>query len=158
MSGNGSNGGSMNGNGSNGAGAREEGAAEGDDAKHNKYCHFCQHVKVKRASSMLACDNAECARRFCEHCLVTHLDEVTEGAPLSEVDGGGKWLCPICRKLCCCSIQHCARPHRHCKAYRYRQRRAEQAAKRTLAAGEGANGNGSPLRSPAAKGKKANAN
>jgi hypothetical protein len=62
-------------------------------ANHNKYCHFCQHVKVKdirvlctagrrshldsqvRASSMLACQNPECCRRFCEHCLVTHLNE-----------------------------------------------------------------------------------
>jgi len=41
---------------------------------HNKYCHFCQHVKV-RASSMLACENQECSRRFCEHCLLTHLSE-----------------------------------------------------------------------------------
>jgi len=41
---------------------------------HNKYCHFCQHVKV-RASSMLACENKECSRRFCEHCLLTHLGE-----------------------------------------------------------------------------------
>jgi len=29
-------------------------------ANHNKYCHFCQ----VRASSMLACCNAECSRRF----------------------------------------------------------------------------------------------
>jgi hypothetical protein len=36
--------------------------------KHNKYCHFCQHVKV-RASGMLACCNKDCTRRFCEHCL-----------------------------------------------------------------------------------------
>ena len=36
--------------------------------------HTCQHVKV-RASSMLACSNAECSRRFCEHCLLTHLSE-----------------------------------------------------------------------------------
>ena len=28
-----------------------------------------------RASSMLACQNSECCRRFCEHCLVTHLNE-----------------------------------------------------------------------------------
>ena len=39
-----------------------------------RYCHFCQHVKV-RASSMLACSNTECSRRFCEHCLLTHLNE-----------------------------------------------------------------------------------
>ena len=24
---------------------------------------------------MLACSNAECSRRFCEHCLLTHLSE-----------------------------------------------------------------------------------
>ena len=40
----------------------------------SRYCHFCQHVKV-RASSMLACENHECSRRFCEHCLLTHLGE-----------------------------------------------------------------------------------
>jgi hypothetical protein len=43
-----------------------------DDAKHNKYCHFCQHVKM-RASAMLACSNKGCARRFCEHCLVNQV-------------------------------------------------------------------------------------
>lgn len=113
-------------------------AAAGDDAegdgKHNKYCHFCQHVKVKRATSMLACENTECARRFCEHCLKTHFNTVTpsDGKSVHELIDG-KWSCPICRKVCCCAIQSCENKHRHCKAYRYRQRRAEQAAKRTMA-------------------------
>ena len=104
------------------------------DGKHNKYCHFCQHVKVKRATSMLACENTECARRFCEHCLKTHLSNVTpsDGMGINDLVDG-KWLCPICRKFCCCAIQSCENKHRHCKAYRYRQRRAEQAAKRTMA-------------------------
>jgi hypothetical protein len=112
--------------------------AAGDDAegdgKHNKYCHFCQHVKVKRATSMLACENTECARRFCEHCLKTHFSTVTpsDGKGVHELIDG-KWSCPICRKVCCCAIQSCENKHRHCKAYRYRQRRAEQAAKRTMA-------------------------
>ena len=39
-------------------GGAEEGSA------HNKYCHFCQHIKVKRASSMIACENRGCNRRF----------------------------------------------------------------------------------------------
>jgi hypothetical protein len=115
-------------------GALGYGEAESPDGKHNKYCHFCQHVKVKRATSMLACENAECARRFCEHCLKTHLSNVvpSDGKGISEqVDG--KWLCPICRKVCCCAIQSCEKQHRHCKAYRYRQRRAQQAAKRSIA-------------------------
>eukprot|EP00960_Hanusia_phi_P005071 146117-Hanusia_phi.AAC.4 len=91
----------------------------------------------------------ECARRFCEHCLMTHLHDVVppDGRGLKELCDG-KWLCPICRKVCCCAIQVCNRAHRHCKgnlqcsstwagltplvAYRYRQRRAEQAAKRSL--------------------------
>jgi hypothetical protein len=47
--------------------------ADDDDAKHNKYCHFCQHVKL-RASAMLACSNKGCARRFCEHCLVNQVN------------------------------------------------------------------------------------
>ena len=124
------------------AGAGAE-AAEGDEGegKHNKYCHFCQHVKVKRATSMLACENAECARRFCEHCLTIHLNDAMPReeafGDLSSRGGGGgtrgKWLCPICRKICCCAIGACDRPHRHCKAYRYRQRRAELAAKRSSA-------------------------
>jgi hypothetical protein len=44
-----------------------------DCSAHNKYCHFCQHIKVKRASSMIACENRGCNRRFCEHCLNTHI-------------------------------------------------------------------------------------
>ncbi len=43
---------------------------EDEEGKHNKYCHFCQHVKL-RSSAMLACSNRGCSRRFCEHCLVT---------------------------------------------------------------------------------------
>jgi hypothetical protein len=126
------------------AGAGEEAEADG---KHNKYCHFCQHVKVKRATSMLACENSECARRFCEHCLKTHLSDVV---PPGDNNKGivdlvdGKWLCPICRKVCCCAIQACNRNHRHCKAYRYRQRRAEQAAKRTMAYERQTKGGGVP--------------
>jgi len=152
---------------------------------HDKYCHFCQHVKV-RASAMLACENLGCSRRFCEHCLLTHLGEDVD--PMSSdawemVDGkvcfvnsaaarlsclpmlicscstffvafrralspagdegdcsaGGVtyefvffqacWNCPICRKRCCCSVIDCSVTHRHCKAYRYRRRRAELALK-----------------------------
>jgi len=104
-------------------------------ANHNKYCHFCQHVKV-RASSMLACQNPECCRRFCEHCLVTHLNEDVD--PMSScawslLDGKPVWHCPICRKKCCCSQSDCKQDHRHCKAYRYRRRRAELATKRMSA-------------------------
>jgi len=99
---------------------------------HNKYCHFCQHVKV-RASSMLACGNQECSRRFCEHCLLTHLNDDVD--PMSSdawsmLDGKPIWNCPICRKKCCCSVNSCELSHRHCKAYRYRRRRAELASKR----------------------------
>jgi hypothetical protein len=85
------------------------GGAVGDEAagdgKHNKYCHFCQHVKVKRATSMLACENSECARRFCDHCLKTHFNNVMcDGKSVHELVDG-KWTCPICRKVCCCAIQ-----------------------------------------------------
>mmetsp|Transcript_74685 Transcript_74685/g.112542 ORF Transcript_74685/g.112542 Transcript_74685/m.112542 type:complete len:420 (+) Transcript_74685:145-1404(+) len=104
-------------------------------ANHNKYCHFCQHVKV-RASSMLACENQECCRRFCEHCLMTHLNEDVD--PMSSdawemVNGKPVWYCPICRNKCCCSVSDCTDDHRHCKAYRYRRRRAELASKRMAA-------------------------
>ena len=54
------------------AAPQQKEAAE-DSSAHNKYCHFCQHIKVKRASSMIACENRGCNRRFCEHCLNTHV-------------------------------------------------------------------------------------
>ena len=38
----------------------------------------------------------------------------------------GQWHCPVCRKVCCCALGECLKNHRHCKAYRYRVRRAEQ--------------------------------
>eukprot|EP00802_Teleaulax_amphioxeia_P003970 Tamp_03973.p1 GENE.Tamp_03973~~Tamp_03973.p1 ORF type:complete len:606 (+),score=81.93 Tamp_03973:301-2118(+) len=101
-------------------------------ANHNKYCHFCQHVKV-RASSMLACSIPECSRRFCEHCLLTHLAEEVDPCSSGSwvvVSGKKQWHCPICRKTCCCSVTNCPATHRHCKAYRYRRRRAELASKR----------------------------
>ena len=82
---------------------------------------------------MLACSNAECSRRFCEHCLFTHLQEDTDPTSSESwvVVGGKKlWQCPICRKRCCCSVTNCPATHRHCKAYRYRRRRAELASKR----------------------------
>lgn len=117
--------------------AEDEETGEGNDAggNHNKYCHFCQHVKV-RASSMLACENQECSRRFCEHCLLTHLGEDVD--PMSSdawtmVNGKACWNCPICRSKCCCSVTECTATHRHCKAYRYRRRRAELALKRMAA-------------------------
>ena len=95
-------------------------------AKHNKYCHFCQHVKV-RASGMLACCNKDCTRRFCEHCLSKSIgDDVNPQTSSAWVNG--QWHCPVCRKLCCCAIGDCDKNHRHCKAYRYRVRRAEQQA------------------------------
>ena len=47
---------------------------------------------------------------------------------LETYDVDSDWLCPICRKVCCCAVQSCSKAHRHCKAYRYRLRRAELAA------------------------------
>jgi hypothetical protein len=96
-----------------------------DGSAHNKYCHFCQHIKVKRASSMLACENRGCNRRFCEHCLQTHLGDTGAGAPgWHAANGGTPWHCPICAKTCCCTQRDCGKQHRHCKAYRYRRKRA----------------------------------
>jgi hypothetical protein len=105
---------------------------EEGEGKHNKYCHFCQHVKL-RASAMMACENKGCARRYCEHCLTTQLkDDLNKEKSSSWVNG--KWTCPVCRKICCCASQmECNLNHRHCKAYRYRRRRAEQAAKKQTA-------------------------
>ena len=152
---------------------------------------------------MLACSNSECSRRFCEHCLLTHLNEdvdpttstswitVSETTsrtqshrsrthaharkhtyahcPLTherasarararththththtfmhnhvQVGGKKQWQCPICRKVCCCSVTTCNANHRHCKAYRYRRRRAELASKRL------SNGSNTGLAEPA---------
>mmetsp|Transcript_13065 Transcript_13065/g.32034 ORF Transcript_13065/g.32034 Transcript_13065/m.32034 type:complete len:534 (-) Transcript_13065:743-2344(-) len=123
-------------------GTAQDSPATCTSANHNKYCHFCQHVKV-RASSMLACENQECCRRFCEHCLLTHLKEDVD--PMSSdawslLDGKPVWHCPICRTKCCCSVTQCEENHRHCKAYRYRRRRAELATKRMTAAASHATG------------------
>lgn len=88
---------------------------------------------------MLACCNKDCTRRFCEHCLSKSIgDDVNPQTSAAWVNG--QWHCPVCRKLCCCAIGDCDKNHRHCKAYRYRVRRAEQqAVKRagTTGGGEG---------------------
>mmetsp|Transcript_15998 Transcript_15998/g.31970 ORF Transcript_15998/g.31970 Transcript_15998/m.31970 type:complete len:430 (+) Transcript_15998:281-1570(+) len=96
---------------------------------HDKYCHFCQHVKV----SMLACETQFCSHRFCTYCLTVHLgDDVDpENSPAWR---NGQWSCPTCRNDCCCSSGECSRSHRHCKAFRYRCRRATAATLRTTAA------------------------
>ena len=135
-------------------------ALGGQAAKHNKYCHFCQHVKV-RASGMLACCNKDCTRRFCEHCLSKSIgDDVNPLTSSAWVNG--QWHCPVCRKLCCCAIGDCDKNHRHCKAYRYRVRRAEQqAVKRAGNAAHGDPNDSSPSDSPRANPKtdaKADAN
>ncbi|KAJ1492241.1 hypothetical protein T484DRAFT_1771842 [Baffinella frigidus] len=99
----------------------------------NTCCHVCQHAKVG-ASSTLACENKECCSRFCEHCLIALLGETVEPDMSSDawsmVSGKAVWKCPICRSKCCCSAPECRAEHRHCKAYRYRRRRAEQASQR----------------------------
>ena len=119
-------------------------------AKHNKYCHFCQHVKV-RASGMLACCNKDCTRRFCEHCLSKSIgDDVNPQTSSAWVNG--QWHCPVCRKLCCCAIGDCDKNHRHCKAYRYRVRRAEQQAIKRAGADPADHDKG-PKAVPAAGGK-----
>ena len=40
---------------------------------------------------------------------------------------GLQWHCPICTKTCCCTLRECTKNHRHCKAYRYRRKRAQLA-------------------------------
>uniref|UniRef100_A0A7S0HAD0 RING-type domain-containing protein n=1 Tax=Hanusia phi TaxID=3032 RepID=A0A7S0HAD0_9CRYP len=94
-----------------------------ESASSNKYCHFCQHVKVKRSTSMLSC--SQCDRRYCEYCLRVHLCEIWER--------NESWSCPRCRCKCCCNSVSCTKLHRHCKAYRYRLLRAKQAELRAAA-------------------------
>jgi len=48
-----------------------------------------------------------------------------------QISKQARWSCPICRSKCCCSKNECTDKHRHCKAYRYRRRRAELALKRS---------------------------
>jgi len=67
-------GGGKKGGGGEGGGAVASGNASVEDASaYNKYCHFCQHVKVKSTSSMIACENRGCNRRFSQHCLSIHV-------------------------------------------------------------------------------------
>mmetsp|Transcript_12301 Transcript_12301/g.28414 ORF Transcript_12301/g.28414 Transcript_12301/m.28414 type:complete len:141 (-) Transcript_12301:61-483(-) len=73
---------------------------------------------------MLACENRGCNRRFCEHCLNTHIAD--QSSSLEWRRRGVPWHCPICRKTCCCAMRECSKTHRHCKAYRYRRKRAQQ--------------------------------
>mmetsp|Transcript_63135 Transcript_63135/g.148707 ORF Transcript_63135/g.148707 Transcript_63135/m.148707 type:complete len:454 (-) Transcript_63135:145-1506(-) len=96
---------------------------------HDKYCHFCQHVKV----SMLACETQFCSHRFCTYCLTVHLGDDVDPTS-SGAWRNGQWSCPTCRSDCCCSSGDCTRNHRHCKAFRYRCRRANAATLRTTAA------------------------
>ncbi|EKX48441.1 hypothetical protein GUITHDRAFT_162363 [Guillardia theta CCMP2712] len=44
------------------------------EKEHDKYCHFCQHVKV----NMLACESPDCTHRFCTYCLAVHLGDNTD--------------------------------------------------------------------------------
>jgi len=78
---------------------------------------------VKKASSMHACENRGCNRRFCDHCLTAHMKEEALDSSTSSTP----WHCPICRKTCCCTMGDCGQTHRHCKAYRYRRKRAARA-------------------------------
>jgi hypothetical protein len=80
-----------------------------------------------RASSMLACEDMECCRRFCEHCLLTHLNEDIDRATSNSwslTNGKEMWLCPICRKRCCCSVSFCeVAPRPRCgSCYQARER------------------------------------
>ena len=96
---------------------------------HDKYCHFCQHVKI----NMLACTTHGCTHRYCIYCLGVHLGDDTEPST-SKAWASGEWTCPTCRGMCCCSSTECSRGHRHCKAFRYRLRRADAAKMRATAA------------------------
>eukprot|EP00277_Geminigera_cryophila_P016310 CAMPEP_0179448346 /NCGR_PEP_ID=MMETSP0799-20121207/32192_1 /TAXON_ID=46947 /ORGANISM="Geminigera cryophila, Strain CCMP2564" /LENGTH=442 /DNA_ID=CAMNT_0021240097 /DNA_START=208 /DNA_END=1536 /DNA_ORIENTATION=- len=101
----------------------------GKEKKHDKYCHFCQHVKV----SMMACESGDCTHRFCTYCLAVHLGVDTDPASGSTFKAGA-WHCPTCISGCCCSQPECNKAHRHCKAFRYRCRRAAAASLRMSAA------------------------
>ena len=90
---------------------------------------FAQHVKV----NMMACEADDCTHRFCTYCLAVHLGIDTEAASSSSFKGT-PWHCPTCSSKCCCSQPECTKAHRHCKAHRYRCRRAAAANLRMSAA------------------------
>ena len=77
---------------------------------------------------MMACEAENCTHRFCTYCLTVHLGVDTDQKE------AGVWHCPTCSGNCCCSGPECNKPHRHCKAFRYRQRRAAAATLRVSAA------------------------
>jgi hypothetical protein len=79
---------------------------------------------------MMACESADCTHRFCTYCLAVHLGIHTDPSS-SEA---GAWRCPTCSSGCCCSQTECTKVHRHCKAFRYRCRRAAAANLRMSAA------------------------
>uniref|UniRef100_A0A7S0HT45 Zinc-finger domain-containing protein n=1 Tax=Hanusia phi TaxID=3032 RepID=A0A7S0HT45_9CRYP len=98
--------------------------------EHKKNCHFCQHVKVKKGRSMVACETPGCTLRFCVHCLNTQFPQEVDEIWRMSMDG--KWNCPLCKQICCCTKipRMCEEVHRHCKAYRYRDKRAQEQSRR----------------------------
>jgi len=86
--------------------------------------YLVQHVKV----NMMACESPDCTHRFCTYCLAVHLSVDTDSS------AGKGWKCPTCTAGCCCSQPECNKAHRHCKAFRYRCRRAAAASLRMSAA------------------------
>ena len=79
---------------------------------------------------MMACESGDCTHRFCTYCLAVHLGIDTDSA----AGKGVPWHCPTCSAGCCCSQPECNKAHRHCKAFRYRCRRAAAASLRMSAA------------------------
>ena len=81
----------------------------------------------------MACEADDCTHRFCTYCLAVHLGIDTDAAASASLKGGA-WHCPTCSSGCCCSQPECNKAHRHCKAFRYRCRRAAAANLRMSAA------------------------
>jgi hypothetical protein len=73
----------------------------------------CAGHEPKRFGTV-ACSEAACGQRFCEHCLAKHMAHAEGPGPRPAAG----WRCPICRGDCCCLLDTCTRPHRHCKRYR----------------------------------------
>ena len=82
---------------------------------------------------MMACEADDCTHRFCTYCLAVHLGIDTETASSSSFKST-PCHCPTCSSKCCCSQPECTKAHRHCKAHRYRCRRAAAANLRMSAA------------------------
>ena len=88
-------------------------------------CTSCVHPDLARLPpAVLVCVPSYFAVRTCPTAYDEPLSPIRNPSPQPKSPTRG------ILQVCCCAVQSCTKNHRHCKAYRYRLRRAELAAKR----------------------------